>query len=447
MVLLFAFLLTMFDPFSFLKRVSALSLQTSKEQIKTAKRQQSFTFVSFYRCMKLLFSANRFPYPPFRGDKLKIYHLARLLSQKHELHLITFIQDEKDLKHLPELRKYFKKIHLVKLPKTVSYWNSFWAFFRKEPFQVRYFSSRAMRKRITTLMQLENFDAIHVQHLRMAQYWSGRNSPPRILDLPDAYSLYWKRRIQIFSGWKKVFAGIEQGRVFRYENILKDYDLTLVCSKEDAAYLKKEHILNNVAILPNGVDTTSFPNEAHNYQLDKTILFTGNMDYAPNVDAVQYFVKELLPEIRKKVHGLKLIIAGQRPIKKILDLATEDIQVTGFVPDLSALYRGASIVVAPLRFGAGTQNKVLEAMSMGVPVVSGKIGFEGLDIHSGEGVFLAEDNESFIEKCACLLSDADLRKQTGEAGQLVIQNHFSWFAVAKKLEEYFFELSEAPINK
>ncbi len=387
--------------------------------------------------MKLLFTANRFPYPPYRGDKLKIYHLAKRLAEHHELHLVTFLQDKRDLRYLPELQKIFKEVHLVPLPKLHSYWNSLTAIFRKEPFQVRYFNARAMEKQLEILRQQHQYDAVHVQHLRMAQYWAGNKSVPRILDLPDAYSLYWKRRIDAKKGLMKWFTRTEQRRVFAYEKILEEYDLSLVCSGEDQEYLQRERGIGNVQLLPNGVDLGTFSQENHNYHLNKHILFTGNMDYAPNVDAVIYFAREIFPLIREKIPGVRFVIAGQRPVKKVLELAAEDIEVTGFVKDLSEMYSKAAIVVAPLRFGAGTQNKVLEAMAMGVPVVSRNIGFNGLNIVSGEGVILALETEEFAAQCVRLLDSAALREQTGRQGRLVIESQFDWNVVARKLEGYF----------
>lgn len=351
--------------------------------------------------------------------------------------MITFYHSKAELADVPELGKYFSKIHLIYLPKWMSYWQSFRVLFSKTPFQVGYFRSKAMAKRIEKLHQQESYDAVHVQHLRMSPYWAAIKDVPRILDLPDAYSLYWKRRVSAFTGWKKIFARIEQQRVYHYEKILASYNLALVCSKEDAAYLEQEHQLKNVAVLPNGVDTDTFSQEKHSYEIEKTILFTGNMDYAPNVDAAQYFVAEILPEIKKEVKDAVFIIAGQRPVKKVRELASEAVLVTGFVPQLSDLYRKASIVVAPLRFGAGTQNKVLEAMSMGVPVVSREVGFAGLNIPSGKGVILARDTATFTTECIRLLKDKDLRETTGRAGQKVIQQQFSWNSVAAQLERYF----------
>lgn len=389
--------------------------------------------------MKLLFTANRFPYPPYRGDKLKIYHLAKRLARKHELHLVTFLQDKNDLQYLPELQQIFTEIHLVPLGRLQSYRNSLFAFLRKEPFQVRYFHSAAMAEKIQQLQQQHRYDAVHVQHLRMAQYWAKDKSLPRILDLPDAYSLYWKRRIDTSKGLLKAFTRLEQKRVLEYEAILEDYDLSLVCSREDQEYLSKERGIGNVALLPNGVDLETFSGN-HDYSGNRTILFTGNMDYAPNVDAVLYFATEILPLIRKQIPDAQFVIAGQRPVKKVQELAGEGIQVTGFVKDLAASYAAAAVVVAPLRFGAGTQNKVLEAMAMGVPVVSRNIGFNGLNIKSGEGVILAMETEDFAAACIRLLQSETERRRVGEAGKTAVQQQFDWDVIAARLEQYFLEL-------
>lgn len=394
------------------------------------------------RSMKLLFTANRFPYPPYRGDKLKIYHLAKRLAQKHELHLVTFLQDKNDLQYLPELQKIFKEVHLVPLSRMQSYRNSLFAFFRKEPFQVRYFYAAAMAEKIKQLQQQQHYDAVHVQHLRMAQYWAGDKSVPRILDLPDAYSLYWKRRIDSSKGLLKAFTRLEQKRVYDYESILEDYDLSLVCSREDQQYLAKERGICNVALLPNGVDLDTFSNkEEHDYAGNKTLLFTGNMDYAPNVDAVIYFTKEIFPLIREKIPDAAFVIAGQRPVTKVKELAGNGVTVTGFVQDLASCYASAAVVVAPLRFGAGTQNKVLEAMAMGVPVVSRNIGFNGLNITSGEGVVLATDTPAFAGACIDLLRSEPKRREIGEKGKKVIREQFDWEVIAAKLEGYFRQIA------
>ena len=217
----------------------------------------------------------------------------------------------------------------------------------------------------------------------------------------------------------------------------------MVFSKEYQQWLQTEQNIKNVSILPNGVDTSTFHNEAHDYSINDVILFTGNMDYAPNIDAVQFFATQIFPELKENYPQLKFIIAGQRPVESVLSLKSKDIEVTGFVKDLKEVYKKASIVVAPLRFGAGTQNKVLEAMSMAVPVVSMDVGFKGLNIESGEGVVLASTTKSFASTCLRLLGDDKLRKEIGEQGKEVIMQHFDWDVVAEQLEKYLNEVKRA----
>ena len=184
----------------------------------------------------------------------------------------------------------------------------------------------------------------------------------------------------------------------------------------------------------------TFSPRPHDYSHNKTILFTGNMDYAPNVDAVIYFVQSILPTIKAKLPDVHFVIAGQRPVGKVSELANDYITVTGFVKDLAEMYNSASVVVAPLRFGAGTQNKVLEAMTMGVPVVCSHIGFGGLGIQSGEGAIMQTDPQAFAESVIALLSSEELRKKTGEAGAKVIRSRFDWDIIVRQLEQYFVDV-------
>ncbi len=388
--------------------------------------------------MKILFLANRTPYPPYRGDKLKIFNLAKRLNARHELHLLTFAQTAEDYTYRQELEKIFHKVHFIPLPKWKSVLNCVAALWSSKPLQVLYFNSAEMRRSAAKLLAEEQFDAVHVQHLRMSPYLADITDTPRILDMPDAFSLYWKRRVESATNpVVRLFNSMEQKRVERYEpKVMGRYNLSLVCSAEDLGYLKDKHHISSIALLPNGVDLDTFAAKDHDYSHNKTLLFTGNMDYAPNVDAVQYFVQDILPLIHKRHPQAEFIIAGQRPVKKVSDLASDKIKVTGFIKDLAAMYNQASVVVAPLRFGAGTQNKVLEAMAMGVPVVCSHIGFKGLGIESGEGAIMRQSPAEFAEAVCQLLSDEKQRAIVGQKGAVVIRNGFGWDSIAVRLEQY-----------
>ena len=389
--------------------------------------------------MKILFIANRFPYPPFRGDKLKIYNLSKRLAEKNEIHLITFTEQKSDLQYLDKLNPIFKRMEIVHLPKLQSLFYSAIGLFQKLPLQVQYFKSRDFSARLKQLLSEEKYDAIHVQHIRMAQYAIAYKQYFRILDLPDAFSLYWQRRKEVPRSFlSKWLDNIESKRVINYEKyVLNEFDLNLVCSGEDQEFLIQTHKVGNIELLPNGVDTQQFKPSKHDYSHNETLLFTGNMDYDPNVDAVLYFVDEILPIILKSFPKVKFLIAGQRPIDKVRELDNgNNILVTGFIPDLSETYNSASVVVAPLRFGAGTQNKVLEAMSMGIPVVCSNIGFEGLGIDDGQGAFMRLGASDFADQVVTLLSNEDLRENTGKKGIEVIQKSFTWETIAERLSSF-----------
>lgn len=387
--------------------------------------------------MRILFVANRVPYPPYRGDKLKIWNLAKRLSKNHELHLVTIAQEEEELKYTEILKTVFKEVHIVFLPKWKSYLNTSLAVFGNVPFQVAYFQSDRFMGLLQSLMQSQSFDAVHVQHIRMGWYFRKLSKENAILDLPDAFSLYWQRRAERAKWpWQRWFANVECKRLLRLEkDFLATFPLSLVCSEEDRQYLSK-HTDACIKVLPNGVDTDLFHPREDIQPEPQRLLFTGNMDYAPNVDAVDYFCKEIFPEIQRKHPQSIFIIAGQRPVKKVLELASNAVVVTGFVKDIAEEYAKAAVVVAPLRFGAGTQNKVLEALATGVPVVCTHVGFKGLGLKSGEGAYMAADKESFIQELNHLLDDESYRKQMAGKGTEKIVSTFGWDAVAAKLISY-----------
>jgi polysaccharide biosynthesis protein PslH len=391
--------------------------------------------------LKILFLANRIPYPPFRGDKLKIYNLSRRIKENNDLYLIAFVESKDELKYKEKLDPIFKEVHLVYQPKWKSYLYSALNFFHTMPFQLAYFKSRNMTNMVHEFLENHEIDVIHTQHLRMSQYTSELVTYPRILDLPDAYSLYWKRRKEVDRPWwNQIFDSIESKRVIEAEKVVFEYDLNLVCSVEDRDHLLEIHDGANVKLLRNGVDLETFQYDEHDYDRSETLLFTGNMDYAPNVDAVIYFVENMFPTIIKNYPNIRLVIAGQRPVKTVLDLASDHVAITGFVEDISEMYSQADIVIAPLRFGAGTQNKVLEALAMGVPVVCTDIGFKGLEIESGDGVFHAANDQQFVEMVSNLLDSESLRRETGQKGLKLAQTKFSWDGLANDLQQHFLSI-------
>lgn len=394
--------------------------------------------------MKLLFLANRIPFPPYRGDKLKIYNLAKELHPKNHLVLVTFYESHHELKYKKDLLQYFDEVHLIKLKKGVVLWNLITAIFnRHTPLQVAYFRSKKMTHLLEHVIKDFNPEAIHIQHLRMAQFVGPEFIQRALLDLPDAISMYFQRRKNFTKNpLKKWFLNEEYNRLIKYEHkTLNTFRSVLCCSQEDAQYLQKKHPGPNYKVLENGVDTKTFQPVKTNIKLpEPCILFTGNMDYAPNVDAVCYFVCDIFPKIKEKHPTATFEVAGQKPVKKVLELnKIEGVEVSGFIPQIQDAYARSTVVVAPIRFGAGTQNKVLEALCMEVPVVCTPIGFFGLSVKNGQGIYCEENTLDFINRLNQILDDVEphhiLATKTGQT----IRERFAWEAIAKKLESYVLE--------
>lgn len=391
--------------------------------------------------MNILIVSNRLPYPPYRGDKLKIYNLAKRLCKNHTIYLATFLQEKDDYKYLKDLERIFKKIIVVYLPSYLSKIKCGFGIPSNKPFNILYFRSKKLRKLINEFVTENKIDVVYTQHLRMSQYTYAFKNVKKVLDLPDAYSLYWKRRASVKKNiFNRLISSVEESRIIKYEEILHYYDLILVCSDEDKEYLIKTHGLKNIKILPNGVDLDHFHSDNHNYSKADRIIFTGFIPFSPNVDAVCYFVKEIFPEVLNRFPQVRFYIVGQKPTKRVLRLQSDKVIVTGMVKDLSAEYDKSSVAVSPIRYGAGTMNKVLEPMAVGVPVVSTPVGFSGLKINPGEGVILASTTREFTDCVIKLLSDENLRRTTGQLGKKVIQEKYSWDSIAQQLEGYFLEI-------
>jgi sugar transferase (PEP-CTERM/EpsH1 system associated) len=401
--------------------------------------------------MKLIFVANRIPYPPFRGDKLKIYNLARCLSPNHELHLVTFYETESELQYETALNAVFKSVTLIRLSK----WRclvqtALTLFLPYTPFQVGYFRSKIFRKTLLKRLDQIQPDGIHVQHLRMAQQIPKEYRRMALLDLPDAISMYYERRKNHSrSPLQKLAFAWETHRLKRYEHkVLTEFPRVLCCSQEDALHLHNLHPKTQISILENGVDTETFAPRNSPQTPIKKLLFTGNMNFAPNVDAVEYFAQDIFPAIRAKFPEVVFEIAGGKPLPQVQSLAQiPGVVVSGFIPNLADAYATATLVVAPLRFGAGTQNKVLEALSMDIPVVCSTIGFHGLGLKHGEGIWCEKSTEDFITRIEHALTQPQSYKQSAiEAGK-TISSRFNWQSIAKQLVHYFLEINAKPTDQ
>jgi polysaccharide biosynthesis protein PslH len=389
--------------------------------------------------MNILFLTSRFPYPPHRGDKLKIFNLIRQLSRRHSITLLSFISSREEVAYVEDLGRYCADIRTVYLPPWRSVWNCGMNALSPQPFQVAYFASRAMRRALAELLARKKFDLVHIHLIRMAQYAAVPiPGSIRVLDLTDAGSLYLQRFLRTTTHpLKKLFLREEHRRLQSYERILDQFDINLVCSDVDRNALLHHAPGASIGILSNGIDLDYFTSNNDVSQNPYRIIFTGNMLYYPNTDGIVHFANEVFPIIRARVPKAELYIVGQAPPARVRKLAGADIVVTGFVPDIKEYYLQSAVAIAPIRFGAGTLNKILEPMALGIPVVSTPIGVEGLPVSSGRDLLVAESTADFAQAVVRLLEDPDLRQRIADSGQSIVRKLYDWKVIAGQLESYY----------
>lgn len=391
--------------------------------------------------MNILIITPRIPYPPFRGDKLKIFNISKNLSRNNSVTILTFYRNDRQMADIPKLEKNGIKVELVRLSVFESLFQFFLAFLNLLPFQVAWYKSSKMKKKVGEMINQNNYDVVYYHLIRSAQYICNnrKNSQINVLDFTDAVSLYLTRFEKIVKNpIKKFLLRIEKNRIEKYEKIAEKFHTLFLCSEIDRDFIVKRGFNVNTRLLKNGIDTSYFKSEAVEFDRNR-IIFTGNMPYFANYDAAIFFSKEIFPLILRKVPEAKFYIVGQKPPKKIVNLGSDNIIVTGFVPDIKKEYLKSAVNVAPIRFGAGTLNKVIESIVLGVPVVSTSMAAGGLPEELKKYIFISDDKETFAKYVADVILNPNIRTELMQEGKEIIEKLLSWEVIVDEFENYLKE--------
>jgi len=351
--------------------------------------------------------------------------------------LCSFIESKEELSYIGVLEKYCESVEKVLLKPYFSYLNAFFYAFSRIPLQVGYYYSKKMKKKIEELLRREQFDIIHTQLVRMTPYVKDHKTTPKVLDMVDALSLNMKRRLEREKPHMKPLLHLEYMKLGKYEaDICKVFDKVIVCSECGKQFLSYD---GNVTVCPNGVDTDFFHFTDSTKGSSSDLCFLGNMGYFPNVDAVLFFVKKIFPLVKKKISYVKFYIVGINPCGSIKNLARkyQDIIVTGFVEDVRPYLKRAAVAVYPIRSGSGIQNKVLEAMASGTPVVATQYALEGIKINPEEHALMADKPAEFASRVVELLADAGLRRRLATNARRLVEDVYDWDAYGHELEAIY----------
>jgi len=387
---------------------------------------------------KILILSSRIPYPLVGGDRIRIYNTAKTLSKNYEIDLLCLNEGRVESDYLERLKEVFNEVICFSYHPLKFKWNAFKGLFLKKPLQVSYYYFKEIQRWIDE--KYRDYDLIFCNHIRTAEYIKNIVCA-KIVDLHDAISMNYARARLNAKGWWKVVYLIENRKLLPYEIKTTDkFDKSFIVSDIDRDYLlrngaEREKIITiPVAVREEVVNRVFKAKEKYE------LVFLGKMDYPPNEDAVIYFVESIFPILRKEKQDLKFIIVGTKPTKRVLKLRKIDgVEVTGFMEDPFKYIEASKVFVAPIRFGAGIQNKILEAMALKKPVVTTTLGAEGIEGKKGEHFLIADKPEEMTEKIINLLEDKNRRGFIGRRARVLIEEKYTWKRIG---EQFLKEIGE-----
>ena len=383
----------------------------------------------------LLYLVHRMPYPPDKGDKVRSYHLLKHLVARHRVFLGTFLDDPADELHIEPLRALCAGLHVVRLNRLRARLGSLSALWRGQSLTQRYYHDAGLAQWVGQTLASEGIAAAVVFSSSMAQYAEAHAGLPMLVDFVDVDSAKWTDYADAHRWPMSWLYRREGSRLLAYERAVtgRARRSFFVTEKETALFRSlAPECAAAVEPMSNGVDAEHFAPDAARpspYQPDElALVFTGAMDYWPNVDAVAWFTADVLPALRQAWPSLRFYIVGRSPTAAVLALRAPGVVVTGTVPDVRPYLQHAAVVVAPLRLARGIQNKILEAMAMGRPVVAATACVEAINARPGVDLLAAERPADYLRQISALLQAPAQAAALGTAGRRRVLSSYSWDA-------------------
>jgi sugar transferase (PEP-CTERM/EpsH1 system associated) len=392
---------------------------------------------------ELLFLAHRIPYPPDKGDKIRSWHFLQHLAGRYRVHLGCFVDDPRDWQFEGQLRKLCDECCFAGLNVKAARLRSLAGVVRGLPLTLPYYFDRRLARWVRELLVRRPVETAFVYCSAMAQYVEPAPSHPmrRVIDLVDLDSQKWREYAEHASGLKRWLLNREARALFNIESsVASKFDATLLATRVEAEQFARIGPVprQRIYAVPNGVDGAYFsPDQPidNPYEPGRVpIVFTGAMDYQPNIDAVRYFATAILPAVRNCVANAMFVVVGSNPPQSILALADgKTVIVTGRVADVRPYTAHARVIVAPLRMARGIQNKVLEGMAMAKPVVASAEAVAGIEAEIGKDLLVA-DNAAAFAKAVCEAAIESRGREVGNNARHRVLADYTWAASLRRLD-------------
>ena len=408
--------------------------------------------------MRILFLTPQLPYPPQKGTALRNWGLIAGLSPRHRVSLLSFLSPRQAPQPAPPLTAACAHVETVPQPTRTLSRRLRNLVLTRQPDMALRLASQAYAHRLADWLVRESFDVVHVEGIELAPYLDViAASPPRfggggggrplvVFDDHNCEYLLQQRTfltdLRVPACWPgAAYSFVQWRRLRRYEaRVCRRAGCVLAVSDADAAALQKLVPGLDVTVIPNGIDTRAYrPDEkSRNSQFairNSTLVFTGTMDFRPNVDAVLWFAREVLPRVQAEAPEVHFFVVGQRPHRRLDVLrGNPAVTLTGWVEDTRPYIARAAVYVAPLRMGGGTRLKLLEAMAMGKAVVATRLGAEGYPVADGRELLLADTPADFAATVVALLRAPERRAELGRTARAFVEQRYDWRVIVPRVE-------------
>jgi sugar transferase (PEP-CTERM/EpsH1 system associated) len=389
--------------------------------------------------VNILFLTPQLPHPPRQGTAIRNWGLIKSLSARHRISLLTFASVDEVI--TPELRTACQLIDTVSPPQRTRWVRLAQLITSPLPDLAHRLYSEEYALRLKNLLTANTYDAIFVEGLELANYLLASSQVAiTIFDAHNCETVLQRRAyetdIRNPRRWlAALYSSIQARRLARFEAAVCQWANYVTCvSNEDAAALKTLAPDVEPVVVPNGIFLSDYGFSPAPSSPAPQLVFTGKMDYRPNVDAVTWFADEILPHIQKTKPGTQFVIVGQKPVAAVQQLAGRDgITVAGAVEDIRPYIINATVYVAPLRMGGGTRFKLLEAMALKTPIVSTRVGAEGFAVQDGQELRLADAPEAFAGAVLRLLDDTTRREALASAAYTFVKR-YDWGEIVPAVE-------------
>ncbi len=396
--------------------------------------------------LKTLYLSQRVPFPPNKGEKIRTFHQIKyLLENDHEIFLCCpYISDDE----LELFRQFTDQygVHTQQYKLDSKILRYFSGMVSHKALSISNFYSLKLQEIIDQLISSETFQNIVCTSSSMAEYifkssaiTESKNRPKLIMDFMDLDSDKWRQYSDLSTLPMKWIYRREFNLLSKYEQkIYNFFDICFFITQAEVdLFCQANECTEKPLAIGNGIENETFTPAIHPPENDAPVfIFTGVMNYKPNIDAVLWFTDNVWPKITKKHPESRFIIAGMNPVPGILALTNvKGIEVTGFVDDILPYYHQSDFFIAPLRIARGVQNKILQAFSCGLPVISTSMGAEGIDYSDGENLLIADTPDAFFDNIEKLISNKILYQSLKENALKLIKNHYSWDVKLAPLEK------------